>query len=51
MSLFLTLTNSTAETECCACEPGGLASAYLRTSEFSLATTLDQFSTTFSSSR
>ena len=27
-----------------ACEPGGLASAFFRTSGFSLATTLDQFS-------
>ena len=35
---------STAETECCACEPGGLSSAFLRTSGFSLATTLDQLS-------
>ena len=36
---------SSAETECCACEPGGLASAFRRTSGFSLATTRDQFST------
>ena len=50
MSLFLTLTQSTSETECYACEPGGLAYAFLRTSGFGLATTLDQFSITFSSS-
>ena len=31
MNLFLTPTKSTAETECCACEPGGLVSAFLRT--------------------
>ena len=34
-----------------ACEPGGLASAFLRTSGFSLATKLDQFSTTAAAGR
>ena len=39
-----------AETECCACEPGSLASAFLRSSGFSLAATLEKFSTTYGSS-
>ena len=51
MTLVLALTKSTAETECCACEPGGLASAFLRTIGLSLATTLDHFHTTYNSSR